>query len=74
MVNIELGILADSLSIQLDKQNLKYGNVEIEAFEHDREALNWCRVRELIPPSQLNKGYDKLMKSIVTHLNIQNPV
>ena len=66
---IELGLIAPTLSEQLNKLNIKYDSMKVEHFETDRQALNRIRMRNLIPPSQLNKAYDKLWNRINTHLN-----
>lgn len=67
-LKIELGVLAPPLYEQLNNQGLNYDCDTIQRFETDRRALNQLRIRELIPESQLTKGYQKLFKRITEHV------
>lgn len=67
-MKLELGAIAKSIIEQLDEQDLAYDSVKATVFEEDRSALNRLRIRGILPPSTLDKGYTKLFRMIIKHI------
>jgi hypothetical protein len=60
---IELGALAPKLSEQLRELGMQDEKIMIR-FEIIADALTVCAVHGIIPPSQIDKGRDKLVRRI----------
>lgn len=67
-MKLELGVIAKSIAEQLNEQDLEYDSEKAANFEEDRGALNRLRIRGILPPSVLDKGYTKLFRNITKHV------
>jgi len=67
-MKLELGAIAPPIAKQLDEQDLAHDPEKAMWFEEDRVALNRLRIRGILPPSTLDKGYTKLFKMITKHV------
>ena len=67
-MKLELGVIAASIAEQLTEQDLEYDSEKAAYFEEDRVALNRLRLRGLLPPSSIDKGYTKLFRNITKHV------
>lgn len=68
-VELYFGVLSDSLSEQLNKQNFKFDKEKIKFFENDCDAINQLKMRMLLTDSQIDIITKKLYKKIINHIS-----
>lgn len=72
-VGLSYGIMAEELSKQLDKQELKYDQKKMKYFEKERQALQTLRFGSgILTDSMFDKLLAKLHKKVMQHVATAN--
>ncbi len=69
---IHIGALADKLSVQLKKNNLKFNKGEIKHFEKVINAYTQLRIPGYLTDSQADMVSKKIFKRIEKHIQEKN--
>ena len=67
-VGIRMGVLAPTISEQLADQCLTADREDIEAWERDRAAWNWLRLRGLLTQRESDNAAKRLTKAIAAEV------
>lgn len=73
-MEIRYGLVSDKLSVQLNKQNLKFDSETVENFEKALDGLFRLRMLGVLLDSQYDKILPKIHNKIMAHIIKNNKV